>query len=140
MLLDVGFAALEAAFGRGLGVTDDADAVADLAETGLAGALFSSFDGRRNCSSAFRFVPATVLLFSEAPRDTVLGLRTSDFAVEDETGDCGWREVPGGIAEGFPVSIDESTESRNCRRVSEEPRGQTDKAHILTLMLPRKFK
>ena len=81
--------------------------------TDLPGARLSGFDGRCSCSSAFRFVPDMATFFSEeASRDGVLGLRTSDFAVEDETGGSG-RDVVGGIADGLPVSMDVSTESRN---------------------------
>lgn len=82
--------------------------------TDLPGARLSGFDGRCSCSSAFRFIPAVAIFFSEeVSRDGVLGLRTSDLAVEDETGGSGRRDVAGGIADGLPVSMDVSTESRN---------------------------
>ena len=54
-----------AAFGDGLGRGFAADVVADLADVGLPGAGLPDFEGRRSCSSAFRFVPVTTLFFSE---------------------------------------------------------------------------
>lgn len=50
----------------------------------------------------------------------MLGLRTSDLAVDDETGADNVEE-DGGKREGFPVSMDESTESRNYLKVSSKP-------------------
>jgi hypothetical protein len=119
LLLDADFAAFGAGFGRDLGAVDVVAGFvgAGLVGTGLPGARFSNFDGRCSCSSALRFVPAAATFCSEeASRDGVpgvLGLRTSDLAVEDETGGSGRRDVAGGIADGFPVSMDVSTESRN---------------------------
>lgn len=116
LLLDADFAAFGAGFGRGF---DAVDVVAGLVGAGLVGtdlpgARLSGFDGRCSCSSALRFVPAAATFFSEeTSRDGVLGLRTSDLAVEDETGGSGRRDVAGGIADGLPVSMDVSTESRN---------------------------
>ena len=100
--------------------------MAGLADVGLPGAGLSDFEGRRSCSSAFRFVPATTVFFSEESRDAVLGLRTSDLAVEEDTGGAGEREVEGGIADGFPVSIDDSTESRNCQTLVRESMGKVE--------------
>ena len=40
--------------------------------------------------------------------------------MEEETGGAGGREVVGGIADGLPVSIDDSTESRNCQTLGTE--------------------
>lgn len=120
LLLDADLAAFGAGFGRGFDAVDvvgleGAGLVgAGLVGTDLPGARLSGFDGRCSCSSAFRFVPDMATFFSEeASRDGVLGLRTSDFAVEDETGGSGRRDVVGGIADGLPVSMDVSTESRN---------------------------
>ena len=123
--LDADLAAFGAGFGRGFDAVDvvglvgagfvDAGLVgAGLVGTDLPSARLSGFDGRCSCSSAFRFVPAVATFFSEeASRDGVLGLRTSDFAVEDETGGSGRLDFVGGIADGLPVSMDVSTESRN---------------------------
>lgn len=134
LLLDADLAAFGAGFGRGFDAVDvvglegagfvDPGLVgaglvgaglvgAGLVGTDLPGARLSGFDGRCSCSSAFRFVPAVATFSEEASRDGVLGLRTSDFAVEDETGGSGRRDVVGGIADGLPVSMDVSTESRN---------------------------
>ena len=114
LLLDIDFAAFGAGFGRGF---DAVDVVVGLVSTDLPGARFSGLDGRCSCSSALRFIPAAVTFLSgKALRDGmpgVLGLRTSDLAVEDETGGSGRRDVAGGIADGLPVSMDVSTESRN---------------------------
>ena len=117
---DGGSVVNRAGFGRGFDAVDvvgleGAGLVgAGLVSTDLPGARLSGFDGRCSCSSAFRFVPDMATFFSEeASRDGVLGLRTSDFAVEDETGGSGRRDVVGGIADGLPVSMDVSTESRN---------------------------
>ena len=85
---------------------------------GRRGPLASSFGVRGSCSSAFLFVPAARVFRSRgASRGGMLGLRTSDLAVEDETG-ADKDEEDGGKREGFPVSMDERTESRNCREVS----------------------
>lgn len=54
-----------AAFWGGLGRGFAADAVAAFAGAGLLEVGLSDFEGRRSCSSAFRFVPATTLFFSE---------------------------------------------------------------------------
>ena len=40
--------------------------------------------------------------------------------MEEDTGGAGGREVVGGIADGLPVSIDDSTESRNCQTLVRE--------------------
>ena len=40
--------------------------------------------------------------------------------MEEDTGGAGGREVVGGIADGLPVSIDDSTESRNCQTLVGE--------------------
>lgn len=40
--------------------------------------------------------------------------------MEEDTGGAGGREVVGGIADGLPVSIDDSTESRNCQTLGTE--------------------
>lgn len=84
-LFDVSLAVLETEFGRGF---DAAETDAGFVDAALLSAWLSGFDGRRNCSSAFRFVPAAGLLEVES-RDSVLGLRVSDLAIDEETGASG---------------------------------------------------
>lgn len=84
LLLKEGFDAPGAGFGRGL----DAAAGAGFAGAVFLGIGLLGFDGRLSCSSALRFVPAAGLFEAES-RDSELGLRTSDFAVEEDTGGSG---------------------------------------------------
>lgn len=115
-------AVVEGALGRGLGAVDtvvfavvvvlvvDDDVV--VAAAALVGAGVTDFAGRASCSSAFRLIPETRGLRSEAPsRGTLTGLRTSVLTFEEVTGGDGEAEV-GGIGDGLPVSMDERTESR----------------------------
>lgn len=80
----MGLDAPGAGFGRGF----DAAAGAGFEGTAFLGTGLLGFDGRLNCSSALRFVPAAGLFEAES-RDTELGLRTSDFAVDEDTGGSG---------------------------------------------------
>lgn len=99
----------EARVGRDLA---EADAIAGREGKSLRGPWVSGFWVRGSCSSAFRFVPAASDFRSSGiSRGVVLGLRTSDLAVDDETG-ADSVEEEGGKREGFPVSMDERTESR----------------------------
>lgn len=139
-LLTAVVAVVEGALGRGLGAVDTVDfavvvvLVVDDVAAALVGAGVTDFAGRASCSSAFRLIPETRGLRSEAPsRGTLTGLRTSVLAFEEVTGGDGEAEV-GGIGDGLPVSIDERTESRNCRMISKSH--QTAAIHrVLTLIL-----
>ena len=139
-------AVVEGALGRGLGAVDtvvfavvvvlvvDDDVVVVVVAAALVGAGVTDFAGRASCSSAFRLIPETRGLRSEAPsRGTLTGLRTSVLTFEEVTGGDGEAEV-GGIGDGLPVSMDERTESRNCRMISKSH--QTASFHgFLTLIL-----
>lgn len=74
--------------GAGFGRDFDVVVGVGFADAAFLGTGLLGFDGRRNCSSALRFVPAAGLFEAES-RDSVLGLRTSDFAVDEDTGGSG---------------------------------------------------
>lgn len=81
-------------------------------------------------------MPAAGLL-EEDSRDTVLGLRASDLAIDDGSGGSGWRDAVGGKAAGLPFSMDESTESRNYKQVLDIRLAISAK-NMLTLILSTK--
>lgn len=87
------------------------------------------FEGRRSCSSAFRFVPALVFPPSnDTTRGRRLVLRISELALEADvidTDGCRIAGVGGGMGDGLPVSIDVSTESRKLMLIVAQD-GQDD--------------